>query len=197
MIPAVINGFVGDLAITHCSNRKYRGQLVMERLELSIDQNQPPSWQVQTLVHEMTHLAFALCHGIIDDGDDREEPACTAIGRLLPKVLMDNPGLLDPIAELRQVDIIGEIWNVEYMEEPSEEDLGTVAWRHTSSQTLRCREELPLQLRRLRLFQLVCEAVLLIGGVAEPSNTYYWSMSAMLYALLRANPGVHTKAVVI
>jgi hypothetical protein len=196
MLPATINGIVGEYALVQCTDPKYRGQLVTENMEVRIDQDQPPSWQASTLLHELTHLAFELCRGVTAPADDREEPACEVLGRLLAKVLIDNPALLDFTADICQVDIIGEIWKVGYMREPSEDEPGTIAWIHSRTQTLRCRDDVPVQLQRLRLFQMVGQATLAAGGIKDCYDPYYWNMFSSLYALLRANPGAHPKAVI-
>ena len=196
MLPESINALVGPCPVEPLEDsRKYRGLFLAEELAIRVDQSLPLSWRAQTLVPEMAHLACNLTRGFAGSKDEREEQFCTIMGRLLAKVLLDNPGLLDPDAELAAVDVLGEVWRVELRDEPSDDEDDVSAWLHTRSQTMRCRKDSHPSVRKLRVFQLTCEAVLQAGGVEEFSDPYYWSAAAMLYALFLANPDAHPRAV--
>lgn len=197
MLPKAINALVGECIIESLEDvRRFRGLFMANDLVIRVDTSHPLSWQAQTLIHEMAHLACALVRGLGGDGDEREEQFCTIMGRFLPKVLLDNPGLLRFGAELTEIDVLGEVWRVDNLDEPGDDEDDVSAWLHTRSQTMRCRKDSHPAVRKLRVFQLTCEAILQAAGVEEFSNAYYWSVSAMLYVLLLANPQAHPKVVI-
>lgn len=197
-LPKTINGFVSDFhvdEVEHLGNNR-KAEFDFEQRSIRVLRELAPSWQATSFMHELTHLAFALTRGGLGSGDEQEEPTCEVIGRLLPKVLMDNPGILSPETVVDTVDIIGESWLVRCVHEPYPEDDGSVGWLDFRNQTMRLRHDNDLHVQRLRLFQLVGKAVLSAGYIEDFGDTYYLAMLAMLYALLRSNPQAHPRAVI-
>ena len=96
MLPRQINGLVSKLDV------KMVDRMPHERASINFEQGyiaitkQHPTGEITSLMHEMVHLAFSLAAGCVGvETDEREEPACVFLGRFLPKVIADNPAMLN------------------------------------------------------------------------------------------------------
>lgn len=196
MLPKTINGLVAEfdvISVEHIGHNR-TGEIDHEQCRICILESYPLSWQSHILIHELVHLAFALNHGLFEREDEREEYTCVIIGRFLPKVLVDNPDLLD--GDPQYIDVLGELWKVKDVAEPDPDSDGSAGWLSWRDHTMYCRAGSDSQIRRMRRFQMTCEAILAaVEFVEDYRDFYYRQMSATLFALLRANPQVHPRAV--
>ena len=189
MLPRQINGLVSKLDV------KMVDRMPHERAALNFEQGciaitkQHPTGEITSLLHEMVHLAFCLAAGCVGvETDDREEPACTILGRFLPRVIVDNPTMLQKMPA--EVDILGEVWTVLECEYPDDQDEDVAFMDDVRNQTFRIGRNMSDDNKIMRLFMLTCGSILEACMVGDGTDDYYLPMYAMLYALLRANPEV-------
>jgi hypothetical protein len=191
MLPRQINGLVGKFGI------KMVDRIPNKRAEINFEQGyisivkKHPTGEITSLMHEMVHLAFSLAAGCVGaETDDREEPACAFLGRFLPKVIADNPTMLQKMPAV--VDVLGEIWTVLECEYPDDHDDDVAFTADVRTQTYRIGQSMSNDNKIMRVFMLTCASILEACMVSGGTDGYYLSMFAMLFALLRANPEVIT-----
>ena len=189
MLPKAINSLVGTLDVVYKDRIPgYRATLDFEQGQIVITKRHPTG-EINSLMHELVHLAFLLAWGCVGhEIDEREEPACSYLGRFLPKVLKDNPMMLQK--PLPEINVLCEIWSVVECEYPDDNDDDIAFKADVRKQQYRIGKNTSNDNKILRIFTLTCESILEACRVRDVEDDYYLAMYSMLFAILKANPEV-------
>jgi hypothetical protein len=188
MLPKQINGLVGTYTIKQVDKLPgKRAQIDPEKSIITI-KRQHSLLEINSLFHEMVHLAFTISRGYLGKPDEREEPTCIILGRFLPKIIADNPEMINALCE--EYRVLGLTWGIEETEYPSEDEDDIVCAYDHRNLKFKLSPYMSDDNKVLRVFGLVCELILDDCRIIDTDDNYYQSMYPVLFALLRANPEV-------
>lgn len=120
MIPSKVNviGMTYEVRITPAKEMELEnddilmGEVLYADNLIRINDSIHEARQEQTFIHELTHAIF------FEAGyEDHDEDMVNRVGKVLHRVLRDNPSLLNPLADIRQIEINVDSLTVEDIKE--------------------------------------------------------------------------------